>query len=165
MSLILCLVCTLKSGLNPYCLKRKITLHNLRSIHKVLKKGDFMTVSDLDSGYWHVPVHPSHQTYLGLHFEHKNGEVEWWVWTCMPLGIVDAAFIFTKLTKPIMGFLRRSGKRSSIYIDDLLNFHQEEVGCADQEKFIHSSFFKGGWVSNQRNLLVPPVREFVIWDL
>ena len=39
-------------GLNPYCLKRKITLDDLRSIHKVLKKGDFMTVSDLDSGYW-----------------------------------------------------------------------------------------------------------------
>ena len=47
-------------GLNPFCLKRKITLDDLRSIHKVLKKGDFMTVSDLDSGYWHVPIHASH---------------------------------------------------------------------------------------------------------
>ena len=46
-------------GLNPYCLKRKITLDNLTSIHKVICQGDFMTVSDLDSGYWHVPIHAS----------------------------------------------------------------------------------------------------------
>ena len=48
-----------------------------------------------------------------------------------------AAFIFTKITKPIMSSLRLLGKRSSIYIDDLFNSHQEEVGCALQEKFIH----------------------------
>ena len=62
----------------------------------------------------------------------------------MPLGIIDAAFIFTKITKPIMASLRLLGKRSSIYIDDLLNSHQEEVGCALQEQFIHKQFFRGG---------------------
>ena len=76
-------------GLNPFCV-----------IYKVIQKGDFMTVSDLDSGYWHVPVHASHQQYLGLHFELGNGQVDYWVWVCMPLGIVDAAYIFTKITPP-----------------------------------------------------------------
>ena len=45
-----------------------------------------------------------------------------------------------------MGFLRESGKRSSIYIDDLINFHQTEKGCADQEIFIHKTFLRGGWL-------------------
>ena len=61
----------------------------------------------------------------------------------MPLGIVDAAYIFTKITKPMMSSLRLQGKRSSIYIDDLFNTHQEEVGCALQEKFIHDNFSRG----------------------
>ena len=68
------------------------------------------------------------------------------MWVCMPLGIVDAAYIFTKITRPIMGFLRESGKRSSIYIDDLINFHQTEKGCADQEIFILKTFLRGGWL-------------------
>ena len=81
-------------GLNPYCVSRKITLDDLSCIHKILKRGDFMTVSDLDSGYWHVPIHPDFQTFLGLHFTLPNGQTIYWVWICMPLGIVDAAFIF-----------------------------------------------------------------------
>ena len=64
----------------------------------------------------------------------------------MPLGIVDAAYIFTKITKPIMGSLRLLGKWSAIYIDNLLNSHQDEVGCEQQESFIHHQFFQGGWV-------------------
>ena len=50
-------------GLNPYCLKRKIVLDDLRSIGNVVKEGDFMTVSDHDSGYWHVYIDVSHQQY------------------------------------------------------------------------------------------------------
>ena len=61
----------------------------------------------------------------------------------MPLGIVDATFIFTKITKPIMSRLRLLGKRSSIYIDDVFNSHQEDVGCDLQEKFIYEQFLKG----------------------
>ena len=131
-------------GLNPYCVSRKITLDDLSCIHKVLKQGDFMTVSDLDSGYWHVPIHPDFQTFLGLHFTLPNGQTLYWVWICMPLGIVDAAFIFTKITKPIMASLRLEGKRSSIYIDDLFNSHQTFEGCAFQKIHIHAQFLKGG---------------------
>ena len=105
-----------------------------------------MTVSDLDSGYWHVPTHADFQKYLGIHYIKENGQIIFWVWTGMPLGIVDATFIFTKITKPIMSSLRLLGKRSSNYIDDVFNSHQEEVGCALQEKFIHEQFFKEGWV-------------------
>ena len=65
-----------------------------------------MTVSDLDSGYWHEPFHARHQTYLALHFVLENGEVIYWVWPYMPLGKVHAAYIFTKITKPIMFHLR-----------------------------------------------------------
>ena len=60
-------------------------------------------------------------------FEHSNG-------------ILDADYIFTILTRPIMGFLGESGKRSSIYIVDLINFHQTEKGCADQKIFILKNF-------------------------
>ena len=143
-------------GLNPWCQSRKITLDDLTSLHRVLRQGDFMTVSDLDSGYWHVPIHPDFQTFLGLHFVLPTGQTLYWVWTCMPLGIIDAAFIFTKLTKPIMAHLRLQGKRSSIYIDDLFNSHQTFNGCAKQEEFIHTQFGRGGWVFKPEKSSGPP---------
>jgi hypothetical protein len=80
-----------------------------------------MTVNDLDSGYWQVPIYPSHQTYLGLHYRHPDGSVDYWVWVVMPLGIIDFAHIFTSITDPLMSHLQLGGARSTIYIDDLLS--------------------------------------------
>ena len=71
--------------LNPFCVKRKTRLADLSAIPLILREGDFMTVNDLDSGYWEIPIHPDHQKYLGLHF---------WVWVVMPFGIVNAAHIY-----------------------------------------------------------------------
>jgi hypothetical protein len=88
--------------LNPFCVKRKTHLADLSAIPLILREGDFMTVNDLYSGYWQVPIHPDHQKYLGLHFRHPDGSVDYWVWVVMPLGIVDAAHIFTSITDPLM---------------------------------------------------------------
>ena len=80
-----------------------------------------MTVNDLDSGYWQVPIYPPHQTCLGLSFACEDGAVLYWVWVVMHLGIIDAAHIFTALTDPLMSFLQSKGSRSNICIDDLLS--------------------------------------------
>ena len=63
------------------------------------------------------------------------------------------------MTKPIMSSLHLQGKRSSIYIDDLFNSHQEEVGCALQEKFIHDKFVQGGWVFKPEKSSGPPAQK------
>ena len=55
-----------------------------------------------------------------------------------------------------MGSLRLFGKRSAIYIDDIINSHQDEVGCAQQERFIHHQFFQGGWVFKPEKSSGPP---------
>ena len=47
--------------MNKYCLHIKTNLADLSSIPLLLRKVDFMTVNDLDSGYWQVPIFPPHQ--------------------------------------------------------------------------------------------------------
>ena len=132
--------------LNPLCVKRKTRLADLSCIPLILREGDYMTVNDLDSGYWQVPIHPDHQQFLGLHFIHPDGSVDYWVWVVMPLGITDAAHIFTSITDPLMSHLQLAGARSSIYIDDLLSLSETfEKGLA-QDLFIQNFFLKGGWV-------------------
>lgn len=78
-----------------------------------------------------MPIAEEHWQYLGVHFEDKEGNLTFWVWTVLVLGLRDAAHIFTRVTPggsfvmwifysqiiaPIMAQLRREGARSLIYI-------------------------------------------------
>ena len=110
---------------NTFCLRRKTRLANLSCIPIILREGDFMTVTDLDSGYLQEPIYPPHQTYLGLHYKHPDGSIDYWVWVVMPLGIIDAAHIFTSIIDPLMSHLQLAGARSTIYIDDLLSLTED----------------------------------------
>ena len=122
-----------------------------------------MTVNDLDSGYWQIPIYPDHQQYLGLSFEHSDGSFSYFVWVVMPLGIRDAAHIFTALTSPLMAHLARQGARCQIYIDDLIAFASSfSLGVAQDRKKSGVLFAGGGGCLSQKNLLVPPLKEFFI---
>ena len=96
---------------------------------QLISPGDFMVANDLDSGYWHVPIHPEHYEYLSIHFVHDDGSVVFFCWKVVALGLKDAAFIFTQLTKPIMAGLRLKGFRCCIYINDKLTICQEYENC------------------------------------
>ena len=109
---------------NPYCTARPTRLEDLRTVATLVSPGDFMVANDLDSGYWHVPIHHEHFDYLGIHFVHDDGSVVFFRWKVLALGLRYAAFIFTQLTKPIMAGLRRKRFRCCIYIDDKLTVCQ-----------------------------------------
>ena len=125
-------------GLNPYCTARRTRLEDLSHIGRTVRKGDFMVVNDHDSGYWyvsvgfrlsfilclyrHVPVAEDHWTYLGIHFVDKEGETVFYVWKVLVLGLRDAAYIYTRINRSIMGALRKEGIRSLIYIGEILVF-------------------------------------------
>jgi hypothetical protein len=66
--------------LNTFCNKHKTRLADLSCIPIILREGDYMTVNDLDSGYWQVPIYPPHQTYLGLYYRHPDGSIDYRVW-------------------------------------------------------------------------------------
>ena len=95
--------------LNPYCTKRKKMLENLFHVPFSIRKGDFMVVNDLDSGYWHLPIVEEHWTFLGVHFEHEDGSYTFWIWTVLCLGLRDAAYIFTKNLISIGGRTEKRG--------------------------------------------------------
>jgi hypothetical protein len=140
------LVVDASRNLNPYCTRRGIKLEDLTHVASTVGKGDFMVVNDLDSGYWHVPIHPDHWTYLGSHFEEEDGSVIYWVWRVLCLGLRDAAHIFTRLIAPIMGELRRRGMHGLIYIDDLLVCGSSMEECLFWEKEAKLLFARAGWV-------------------
>ena len=93
-----------------------------------------------------MPIHQEHQKYLGVAFEEEDGSHSFWQWKVLCLGIKDAAHLFTRLIKPIMGELRRRGCRGIIYIDDNLTVSGTFVSCLRWEEETKWLFKEGGWV-------------------
>ena len=88
----------------------------------LVKEGDFLGTDDLDSSYWHLPLHPSMYPYVGCHMENRNtGKTQYFQWRVLFLGISDAVYIFTKALRPVAAHLRRIGWEGAIYIDNLGN--------------------------------------------
>ena len=134
--------------LNPYMSDRKIKLEDLNAREQILSPGDFQSKQDLDSGYWHVPLHPEHRKFVGVHFKTDEGDVLFWTWNVLFLGVKDAVFIFTKLLMPHRRYLRSFGIRMSMYIDDQGILGALFAECVDNTKFACAVLAKAGWVIN-----------------
>ena len=86
--------------LNPFIKDLKIKLEDLDVGEQMIKPGDYQTTADLDSGYWHVPLSDDHKQYVGVHFITDSGEVIYWIWNVLFLGVKSAVHIFTKILIP-----------------------------------------------------------------
>ena len=153
------LVLDASRGLNPWCLSRGVKLDDLRCILNSIKEGDFLVTNDLDSGYWHVPVHPDHQKYLGMCVPDEEGNPVFYVWTVLVLGVKDAAHLFTRLIKPIMGALREEGYRGQIYIDDLLTAGASKEEALKNEERAYALFQECGYIFKPSKRSGEPAQE------
>ena len=93
-----------------------------------------------------MPIAPDNWQYLGVHYEHQNGAVSYWVWKVLCLGLRDAAFIFTKSIAPIMAYLRKDGLRGLCYIDDKFTLGNSFNNCLWWEIRVKQVFAKAGWI-------------------
>ena len=107
-------------SLNPFLEHRRVRLQDLRDIPNIVREGDFMCTDDLDSGYWHVKIHPSHRKFLGIHIEDEDKKPIYFLWNVLFLGVADAVFIFTALLKPVRSYITTLGIRCLVYLDDVL---------------------------------------------
>ena len=150
------LVVDASRGLNPYLCKRKIKLEDLSVCEQSLQPNDYQTTQDLDSGYWHVPLHPDYFKYVGVHYVHEDNSISYWQWSVLFLGISDAVWIFTKLLLPHKRYLRSLGVRCSIYIDDQRILGKSHLEAKAHTQIAFQCFEKGGWTINVDKSSAPP---------
>ena len=99
-------------------------------------------------GYWHVPLHPDHKKFVGCHVILDSGEIIYFVWNVLFLGIKSAVYIFTKLLKPHCAYLRSLGIKHSIFIDDQRILAASFELCELHTKIALDVFEKAGWIVN-----------------
>lgn len=73
-----------------------------------------MSTIDLKDAYFLIKIHDDSKKYL--RFKWKDSLFEFNV---LPFGLNTAPYVFTKIMKPVVKFLRCTGNLSTIYLDDL----------------------------------------------
>ena len=107
--------------LNRFIEYQHFKLESIHLVRDLLQLGDWMVRLDLKDAYFAVPIWSGHRKYLRFKWDGRAFEFK-----CLPFGLSSAPLVFTKLLRPVVGFLRDKGVRCIIYIDDVLIMHQSK---------------------------------------
>ena len=81
----------------------------------MLPRYSFLASIDLSEAYFHVPISRRLQRYLAFSAGGKK-----YKFRAMPFGLNVAPWMFTRLTKGLLSFLRQRGFQVIAYLDDWL---------------------------------------------
>lgn len=99
--------------LNTYIKTPYFKNEGIDIVARQIKYDDHCTTIDLKSGYHHVPIHPSHQTYLGIKWQG-----EYFEWTVCPFGLQCSGYFFNKIIREVVSYLRSIGVATTFFVDD-----------------------------------------------
>ena len=119
-----------------------------------LQSQDWMVKLDLKDAYLQIPIHPDHQHLLTFQWEQETYKFQ-----CLPFGLSTAPRVFTKLLKPVVGFLRQNGCRLIIYIDDMLMLHQDKGQLQQVTQLTCQLFESLGLRVNRKKSILTPTQE------
>ena len=102
------------SPLVPYALKRKFKLEQIWKEGRELFAGcTHGSVVDISNAFFHIEIAEESKCFLG--FEWRG---EYYQFNNLPMGIHEAPFVFTEITKPVVRHWRTKGIRVLKYMDD-----------------------------------------------
>ena len=95
----------------------KFKIESTLQFLQVVKAGDWMFAFDLKSAYHQIEMFKEHWKFLGLALK-INGVKKFFVFTCLPFGLNDAARALTKLLRFPLQRWRGWGIKAFVHLDD-----------------------------------------------
>ena len=126
-------------------------MEDYRTASKLITKNCYMASIDLKDAYFLVPVHKSHRKYL--RFKYNNILYEF---NCLPFGLCTAPYVFTKLLKPVMEYLRTHGMISVVYIDDIFCIGTTFLECQNNVNLTTTLLKNLGFIINTEKSCLEP---------
>lgn len=118
--------------LNKFIEKFHFKMEDYRTASKLIPKYGYMATIDLKEAYLLVPISSQDRKYLRFQFKPPGSpKALTYEFTAMPYGLSVAPWVFTKIMKEVMTFLRSKGHRSVVYLDDILCIGDSFEECAD----------------------------------
>ncbi|XP_070519715.1 uncharacterized protein [Cardiocondyla obscurior] len=90
-------------------------LEDWRTVIRLMLPEYYMATIDLEDAYLQVPIHEDHRKFLRFQLRGTTYE-----YNVLPFGLSTAPFIFTKVMRPVLSYLRQKGLYLVIYLDDFL---------------------------------------------
>ena len=140
--------------LNEFIDSPHFKLEDYRSVRALLTKHGFMGKVDIRHAYLHVPIAPIHRKYLKFRWDGQLYQFE-----CLPFGLSLAPWVFTKLLRPVMGFLREKGYVNNIFLDDIWLHGDSQAECLDNIKITVSTLTNLGFFLNFEKSVTIPTQE------
>lgn len=133
--------------LNTYLNSPHFKLEDWHTVIRLMLPGSYMATLDLEDAYLLVPIVKRHRKYLrfqwcGITYEY----------TALPFGLSTAPYIFTKIMRPVVSYLRQRGFHSVIYLDDFLFLGSSPEECQANVNASLNLLLSLGFRINIRNL-------------
>jgi hypothetical protein len=100
---------------NAFCRYQPFSYESVTDVKDYLLEDDLLVLTDLKSGYHHIPLHESAHPFMCFQFEGKT-----YYYTHLPFGLAPACHVFTQVMAEVYKPLRAEGQRLSFYLDDAM---------------------------------------------
>ena len=138
---------------NSHLYREYIRFDDWRSFEKFLVLDGFLYKFDLKSGYHHIDIFSDHQTYLGFSWRAKH-----YVFTVLPFGLASAAFIFTKIFRPLVAFWHSHGIKLCLYLDDGVGVEKSYNEAKRKSMFVRETLLRAGITCNNEKSVWEPTK-------
>lgn len=119
-------------------------MEDLRSALRLISKNDFLCNLDIKDAYFLVSVNKKSRKFLRFKFRGQLFE-----FTCLPFGLCTAPFVFTKVMKPVLFYLRDMGLLSTAYLDDILCVGNSHSNCQTNVQITREVLNRLGFIVNE----------------
>ncbi|XP_021965115.1 uncharacterized protein LOC110860391 [Folsomia candida] len=137
--------------LNEYLQYSKFKMEDLRSAIRLMENDCYMTTIDLKNAYYLISIRKTDRKFLRFSWK---GQL--YQFNCLCFGLSSAPRTFTNILRPVMRYLRRSGIRNVVYLDDLLTIGNSYENCLSATVSTIRILEKLGFIINyDKSKLIP----------
>lgn len=141
-------------NLNKFIKTVHFKLEDIKLVAKLVSRGDYLAKLDLEDAYFLVYIHKESRKFLRFRFQSQLYE-----FCCLPFGLSTAPFIFTKILKPVLSFLRKYGYLSVAYLDDILCIDPDFCSCKENLLTTIKLLETLGFIINWKKSVLTPNRK------
>ncbi|KAG7298972.1 hypothetical protein JYU34_017443 [Plutella xylostella] len=137
--------------LNKFIETYHFKMEDHRTALKLLEHNYYMATIDLQDAYFFISVNEADRKML--RFEWNSNLYEFNV---LPFGLCTAPYVFTKIIKPVVHYLRSMGLMSVNYLDDFMCIGRTYTECLENIKITKQFLESLGFVINiSKSQLIP----------
>ena len=140
--------------LNKYVKYVHFKMDSIHSLIDLLSRGSYMAKLDLKDAYFSVPVSVTSGPFLCFKWQSTI-----YSFNCLPFGLSSSPRVFTKILRPIAGFLRSQGIKIIVYLDDILIISDDFDSCLKDVKTVTFVLQSLGFTINENKSVTLPTKR------